>query len=141
MTHLPLIDACLNFLSFIFLVQGYRYIKQKNEIMHKKCMISALVTSGLFLAVYLFYHYHVGSVKFPELGWIKTVYLIILIPHIILAVVMLPFIFLTFYHAFKDHRELHKKWARITFPIWVYVSLSGVTVYLMLYHMAPLLIE
>jgi uncharacterized membrane protein YozB (DUF420 family) len=83
----------------------------------------------------------VGSVKFPELGWIKTVYLIILIPHIILAVVMLPFIFLTFYHAFKDHRELHKKWARITFPIWVYVSLSGVTVYLMLYHMAPLLIE
>ena len=103
-------------------------------------MVSALAVSALFLTSYLIYHYHVGSVKFPELGFIKTLYLIILLPHILAAAVMLLPIGMTFYFAFTDQREKHKKIARITFPLWVYVSISGVIVYLMLYHLAPKLI-
>lgn len=97
-------------------------------------MVSALVVSTLFLTCYLVYHYHAGSKKFPELGWIKTLYLVILIPHIILAAVMVPMILKTFWHAFKKEWESHKKIARLTFPIWMYVSITGVVIYFMLYH-------
>jgi uncharacterized membrane protein YozB (DUF420 family) len=97
-------------------------------------MISALIFSAIFLTGYLIYHYHHGSTKFPDLGWIKTVYLLILFPHIILAIVMVPMILITFYHAFKGNFEKHKKIARITFPIWLYVSVTGVIIYLMIYQ-------
>lgn len=94
-------------------------------------MLGALFFSTIFLAGYLTYHYYHGSKIFPELGFIKTIYLIILVPHIILAAVMVPMIVMTFVLAFKKKWEAHMKWARITFPIWLYVSITGVLIYLM----------
>ena len=100
-------------------------------------MISALVVSAAFLTSYLIYHFNVPSKKFPDLGWIKTLYFLILFPHIILAVIMVPMILKTFWHAYKQEWESHKKIARITFPIWMYVSVTGVLVYFMLYQWFP----
>lgn len=134
MSNLPSLNAFLNFLSTIFLVVGFIQIKKKNEQAHKKCMLLALLFSSLFLIGYVIYHYNFGSTKFPELGWIKTLYLIILVPHVILAALMLPLIVATFYHAFKGNFESHKKFAKITFPIWFYVSFTGVIIYFMVYH-------
>lgn len=131
---LPTLNASLNAVAATLLMLGYIAIKQKKEELHKKLMISALVVSAAFLTSYLIYHYHVPSKKFPDLGWIKTVYLIILIPHIILAAAMVPMILKTFWHAFRNEREKHRKIARLTFPIWMYVSVTGVVVYFMLYH-------
>jgi putative membrane protein len=131
---LPTLNASLNAVAATFLLLGYIAIKQKKEELHKKLMICALVVSAAFLTSYLIYHYHVPSKKFPDLGWIKTVYLIILIPHIILAAAMVPMILKTFWHAFRNEREKHRKIARLTFPIWMYVSVTGVVVYFMLYH-------
>jgi putative membrane protein len=134
---LPTLNAILNSIAATLLLFGYIAIKQKKEQLHKQLMVGALVVSAAFLTSYLIYHYHVPSKKFPELGWIKTVYLVILIPHIILAAVMVPMILKTFWHAFRDEREAHRKIARITFPIWMYVSITGVIVYLMLYRWYP----
>ena len=133
--YLPEFNAFMNSLATICLLIGYYHIKKENrdKVLHRKFMVSAFVCSTIFLASYLVYHYHVGSKTFPELGWIKTVYLLILFPHIVLAVVMLPMIFLTFRRAFKGEFELHKKIAKPTFFIWLYVSLTGVIIYLMLY--------
>lgn len=131
---LPTLNASLNFIATLFLASGYIAIKKGKRELHIKLMISALIVSALFLTSYLIYHYHVPSKKFPDLGWIKTVYLIILIPHIILAAGMVPMILKTFWHAYKKDWEKHKKIARITFPIWMYVSITGVIVYLMLYQ-------
>jgi putative membrane protein len=133
-SDLPSLNALLNLLSTICLTLGYISIKRKNIEAHKKFMVSALIFSAFFLTGYLTYHYHHGSTKFPDLGWIKTIYLIILIPHIILAAVMVPMIAFTFYFAFSGKLEKHKKIARITFPIWMYVSVTGVIIFLMLYQ-------
>jgi putative membrane protein len=135
-SDLPALNAMLNGLSTICLTLGYISIKKKNknEKAHKSFMISALIFSAFFLTGYLIYHYNHGSTKFPELGWIKTVYLLILIPHIILAAVMVPMIVATFYFAFTGKFEKHKKIARLTFPIWMYVSITGVIIFLMLYQ-------
>lgn len=133
---LPAVNAFFNFLSTLCLISGYYHIKktQKDEELHKKFMLGAVFFSSIFLVGYLTYHYHHGSTIFPDLGWIKTVYLIILIPHIILAAVMVPMILMTLYHAFKGNREKHRRIARLTFPIWVYVSFTGVLIYLMVYQ-------
>lgn len=131
---LPALNASLNTVAGMLLLVGYISIKQGKKELHIKLMISALVVSAAFLTSYLIYHYHVPSKKFPDLGWIKTVYLIILIPHIILAAIMVPMILKTFWHGFRGEWEKHKKIARITFPIWMYVSVTGVVVYLMLYQ-------
>jgi putative membrane protein len=131
---LPAINATLNGIATVLLGSGYVAIKQGRKELHKTLMISALVLSAAFLACYLVYHYHAGSKPFPDLGWIKTVYLLILVPHIILAAVMVPMILKTFWHAFRGEWESHKKIARWTFPIWMYVSLTGVVIYLMLYQ-------
>ena len=135
-TNLPAFNAAFNLLSTCCLVLGFYSIKKtpKNEGAHKICMFLALIFSSIFLAGYVTYHYHHGSTKFPELGWIKTLYLAILIPHIILAVVMVPMILMTFNYALRGNFQKHKKIARITFPIWMYVSVTGVIIYLMLYH-------
>jgi putative membrane protein len=134
MSHLPSINAFFNFLSTLFLILGFVQIKRGQKVAHKKSMLLALFFSSIFLIGYLIYHYNFGSTRFPDLGWIKTLYLIILIPHVILAAVMVPLILITFYHAFKENFEKHKKWARITFPIWLYVSITGVLIYFMVYH-------
>ncbi len=96
-------------------------------------MVLAFVFSAFFLGLYLYYHAHIGSKVFPDLGFIKTIYLIILIPHIILAAVMVPLIFTTFYFGLKGNVTKHKKYAKITLPIWLYVSVTGILIYLMLY--------
>jgi putative membrane protein len=136
-SNLPAVNATLNLLSTICLGLGFYFIKRtpRDEIKHKACMLMALVFSTFFLAGYLTFHYHHGSTKFPDLGWIKTLYLVILIPHIILAAVMVPMIVMTFIYAFRGEFTKHKKIARITFPIWMYVSVTGVIIYLMLYQL------
>ncbi|HXH29563.1 MAG TPA: DUF420 domain-containing protein [Bacteriovoracaceae bacterium] len=133
-TSLPAINAFFNFLSTLCLILGYYSIRRKNELRHRNFMLLAFFFSSIFLIGYLYYHYHHGSTKFPELGWIKTLYLSILFPHIILAIVMVPMILITFYHAFKKNWEKHRRIARITFPIWMYVSFTGVIIYLMIYQ-------
>jgi len=132
--NLPLFNAVFNTLSAICLVSGFISIKRKNKVLHKKFMIAALIFSSIFLAGYLTYHYFHGSSVFPDLGWIKTLYLIILVPHIILAAVMVPMILMTFFYAFTERWEKHKKLAKITFPIWMYVSVTGVIIYLMVHQ-------
>ncbi len=135
-SNLPAFNAIFNLLATICLSFGYYFIKNKKDVVrHKFCMVSALIFSAIFLAGYLTYHYHHGSTKFPDLGWIKTLYLVILVPHIILAAVMVPMILTTFFHAFRGNFEKHKRIARITFPIWMYVSVTGVIIYLMLYQL------
>jgi putative membrane protein len=131
---LPAINSSFNALSTICLISGYIAIKKNNKKVHIFFMLSALLWSTIFLICYLIYHYHVGSKPFPDLGWIKTLYLFILVPHIILAAVMVPLILKTFWHAFRSEFVLHKKWAKITLPIWLYVSITGVLIYFMLYH-------
>ena len=96
-------------------------------------MISALVVSAIFLSCYLYYHYKAGSVEYHGEGIIRSIYFLVLIPHIILAVAMLPFIYLAFHHAFRKDFEKHKKIVKIAWPVWMYVSVTGVIVYLMLY--------
>lgn len=131
---LPTLNASLNSVSFVLLLCGFFAIKKGKRELHIKLMTAALVVSAAFLTSYLIYHFHVPSKKFPDLGWIKTVYLLILFPHIILATVMVPMILKTFWHAWRGEWDKHKKIARITFPIWLYVSVTGVVVYLMLYR-------
>ena len=126
---LPVLNASLNSLASVFLVAGYIFIKKKNEIMHRNMMISAFVASSLFLVSYLVYHYAHGDTKFINVGFIKYSYFFILISHIILSGVVLPLIFTTFYYIFTNNRAKHKKFARITFPIWLYVSVTGVLVF------------
>jgi uncharacterized membrane protein YozB (DUF420 family) len=134
LSDFPALNACLNGLSAICLLSGFIAIKKNKKELHKKLMVSAFVVSSVFLACYLYYHFHHPTTKFPDLGWIKIVYLVILFTHIVLATAMLPMIFLTFKHAFSENWVKHKKWAKITFPIWFYVSVTGVIIYFMLYQ-------
>ncbi|MFL5785914.1 MAG: DUF420 domain-containing protein [Bacteriovoracaceae bacterium] len=131
---LPSLNASLNSVAAVLLLSGYIAIKKNKRDLHRNLMIAALFVSAAFLTSYLYYHAHVPSKKFPDLGIIKTIYLLILIPHIILAAVMVPMILKTFWHAYKQEWEKHKKIARLTFPVWMYVSVTGVIVYFMLYR-------
>lgn len=131
---LPSLNASLNSVAALLLLSGYIAIKKNHRDLHRNLMIAALVVSAAFLTSYLTYHFHVPSKKFPNLGIIKTIYLLILIPHIILAAGMVPMILKTFWHAYKKDWVKHRKIARLTFPIWMYVSVTGVIVYFMLYQ-------
>ncbi len=134
---LPTLNACLNALSGFLLIAGYFQIKKGNTRLHKRLMVSAFCVSILFLISYLIYHYEVGSVRFTGQGWIRTVYFTILISHTILAAAV-PFLaVITLYRAFKGDFVRHRRIARWTFPIWVYVSVTGVIVYLLLYVLYP----
>ena len=134
---LPLINACLNGLATVFLTLGFIFIKRGNKTAHRNCMVSAFVISAVFLACYLIYHFSTGATRFVEPAWFKPIYLAILIPHIIFAVVILPLIFMTFSRALKERFELHKKIARWTWPLWMFVSITGVLIYLLLYQVFP----
>lgn len=136
-SDLPTLNAILNSISAILLATGYGFIKQKNRNAHRLCMISAFVTSSLFLISYLIYHYNVGSVKFQGQGAVRTVYFTILLTHTVLAAVIVPLIFVTFARALKGKFDRHRRIARWTLPLWLYVSVTGVVVYLMLYHLYP----
>lgn len=131
--NLPGLNAILNSCSAICLVLGFLAIKNKKVETHKKFMGMALIFSTFFLISYLYYHYLVGHTVFPGTGIVKTIYLLILIPHIILAAVMVPLILTTFYFALKGNFTAHKKIARWTLPIWLYVSFTGILIYFMLY--------
>ena len=134
-SQLPAVNAALNSLSAILLVGGYLFIRSRNIKAHKACMLSAFASSILFLASYLVYHYQVGSVPFKGQGGIRLVYFIILLTHTILATTVVPLALVTLFRAFKERFDAHRRIARWTFPIWLYVSVTGVIVYWMLYRM------
>jgi len=134
-TFLPALNATLNLISIVFLVLGRRAIQQGNVTRHWKLMTQALCVSGLFLASYLYYHFIViqGSMRYEGGPLMRTVYLIILIPHVLLAIGQLPFIIAAVVTALRKNFETHKRITRILWPVWLYVSVTGVLVYLMLY--------
>jgi len=136
-SQLPALNAILNSISAILLVTGYFFIRRKNIKVHRALMISAFVTSTLFLISYLTYHYYHGSTKFQGQGVIRAVYFSILLTHTILAAAIVPMIFITFSRALKERFDRHRKIARWTLPLWLYVSVTGVVVYLMLYQLYP----
>ncbi len=132
---LPTLNAVLNSISAVFLSLGYIQIKKGRREQHRKWMIAALVTSALFLTSYLIYHSQVGSVKYPHYDWTRPVYFAVLIPHIILAAVMTPFILIAVWHAWHARFEKHRRLVKWIWPVWMFVSVSGVVVYWMLYHL------
>lgn len=131
--HLPTVNACLNGLCTILLVAGFVAIKRGRREGHKRFMLAALVVSALFLAGYLTYHYVHGDTKYVKHDWTRAPYFVILITHIVLAAVMVPLVILTVVRALKSNFEKHRRIARITLPIWLYVSITGVVIYGMLY--------
>ena len=135
--YLPHLNACLNGTSALLLFSGYTFIRSRNVIAHRACQISALVVSILFLASYLTYHYHHGTTRFQGTGLARPIYFTVLTSHTILAMVIVPLVFLTFYRAFRGDFIKHRRVARITLPLWLYVSITGVIVYLMLYQIYP----
>lgn len=136
-SYLPHLNACLNGTSAILLFTGYTFIRSRNVIAHRACQIAALVVSLLFLASYLTYHYNHGATRFLGTGLARPIYFTVLTSHTILAIVIVPLVFLTFYRAFKGDFLRHRRIARITLPLWLYVSVTGVIVYFMLYHLYP----
>ena len=133
--QLPGLNAILNSLSATLLIAGYSFIRRKNIRAHRVCMIAAFVTSVLFLISYLTYHYHHGSTPFQGQGWVRTVYFVILITHTILAAVIVPFVLTTLYRAARGSFASHARLARWTLPTWLYVTVTGVVIYVMLYHL------
>ncbi len=129
----PTVNACLNGASALLLLCGYSQIKKGNRTNHKKFMLAAMGSSFCFLVSYLIYHSRVGSVPYPYQDWTRTLYLAILIPHSILAGLMVPFIITAVYFAFKENFSAHTRITRILWPVWMFVSLTGIIVYLMLY--------
>lgn len=134
-TDLPALNATLNLISAIFLTLGYLFIKQGKPEKHKKMMVAALITSALFLTSYLVYHYAVGSVPYPHHDWTRPVYFVILIPHVILAALMVPFVLMAVFFALREQFDKHTRITRWLWPVWMFVSISGVVVYLMLYRL------
>lgn len=134
---LPHLNAALNFTSFVLLLTGYRYIRRRNIIAHRNCQISALTTSILFLCSYLTYHYLHGSTRFSGPATVRKIYLAILLSHTILAIVIVPLVIVTVVRAARGDFLRHRRIARITLPLWLYVSITGVIVYLMLYQIYP----
>jgi len=131
----PVLDASLNATSAVLLVIAHRMIKQGRLAAHRVLMLTALGTSSAFLGFYLYYHYHVGSVPFQGKGWSRPVYFAILISHTILAAAIVPLIIVTLSRALRERFDLHRRIARWTYPLWLYVSITGVVVYFMLYHL------
>ena len=134
---LPTLNALLNATSAALLMLGVKQIYAKNVKAHKRFMVSAFLVSTLFLVSYLVYHFNVGSVGFTGTGWIRPVYFFILITHSALAVLVPPMAIITLYRAWRGDFERHRRIARWTYPIWLYVSLTGVMVYLFLYVLYP----
>jgi uncharacterized membrane protein YozB (DUF420 family) len=140
---LPAVNASLNGLSAVLLTAGFVFIRQKNKIAHRNCMIAAFVTSIVFLACYVTYHgylaivLHKGPTQFLHPLWFRPIYLTILLTHTVLAMIIVPMILVTLYRAKKERFELHKKIARWTWPLWMYVSVTGVLVYFLLYQIFP----
>jgi len=132
-SQLPAVNATLNAISAVLLTCGYIMIRRRRIETHRRFMLAAFATSALFLTSYVVYHYNIGSKPFPGQGPIRIVYFTILITHVILAAAVLPLALITLNHALRSRFEKHVPIARWTLPIWLYVSVTGVVVYLMLY--------
>lgn len=130
---LPALNALLNSISLVLLLIGFQQIKRHNAAAHKRIMLAAVAASALFLTSYLIYHAQAGSVPYPHHDWTRPLYFAILIPHIILATVMVPFILLALWRAWQQQFDRHKHIVHWIWPIWVFVSLSGVAIFAMLY--------
>jgi len=134
---LPLVNAVLNGTSALLLTAGYWFIRQRKVTAHKTCMVTAFGVSSCFLVSYVIYHYHAGSKPFGGHGWIRGVYYPLLISHLILAALIVPLALTTLYRAWRGQFARHRRIARWTLPVWLYVSVTGVLVYWMLYHLGP----
>jgi putative membrane protein len=140
---LPAVNAALNGLSACFLTCGFFFIKRGHKIAHRNCMISALCTSVVFLACYVTYHswvafvLHQGPTRFLKPEWFRPIYLTILLTHTVLAAAIVPMILITLNRALKERFDCHKKIARWTWPLWMYVSVTGVLIYWLLYIKFP----
>ena len=132
---LATVNASLNGTSAVLLVVGFACIRRRNIAAHRACMIGAFTASSLFLVSYLAYHASAGSVRFLGAGWIRTVYFALLVSHIVLSAVILPLALTTLYFAWRAEFVRHRRIARWTLPLWLYVSVSGVVVYAMLYYL------
>lgn len=129
------LNAILNSTAAVLLLAGFYFIKHKRVHAHRACMIAAVCVSAAFLTSYLIFHYEVGDILFTGQGWIRPVYFSILIPHVILAVTILPLALTTLYFALRSRFTSHRRLARWTWPLWMFVSVTGVAVYLLLYQM------
>lgn len=135
-TDLPAVNASLNGLAAVLLMAGYLFIRQAKPHLHKRCMLGALATSTVFLICYLVYHAQAGSRPFPGQGLARAAYLTILLTHIVLAVAVLPLALITTARGLRSDFPRHRAIARWTFPVWLYVSVTGVIIYVMLYRIA-----
>lgn len=135
MTYLPALNASLNAIAAVLLVTGWMMIRRGRVDGHRRCMLAAFATSALFLASYVVYHANVGSRPFAGEGLVRAIYFAVLIPHVILAASILPLSLVTLNRALKGRFVQHARIARWTLPIWLFVSVTGVIVYWMLYQM------
>jgi uncharacterized membrane protein YozB (DUF420 family) len=135
--QLPALNALLNSASALFLLTGYFFIRSHRIQAHRACMLGAFTTSTLFLISYLVYHYYHGATRFTGTGWVRPFYFGLLGTHTLLAAAIVPLVLITLTRALKANFRGHKRIARWTFPIWLYVSVTGVMVYVMLYHLYP----
>jgi uncharacterized membrane protein YozB (DUF420 family) len=135
LSDLPALNASLNAVSAVFLTAGYRQIRHKKIAAHRACMLAAFTASTLFLISYLIYHSQVGTTRFLRQGWIRPVYFTILSTHVVLAAAILPLAVITLNRALHERFDKHRRIARWTLPLWMYVSVTGVLVYLILYQM------
>jgi len=140
---LPPVNATLNALSAVFLSWGLYFIRRQRKAAHRNCMISAFITSAIFLVCYITYHtylaryLHRGPTVFRNPPWFRPIYLALLISHTILAVAIVPMVLVTLSRALKERFEAHKRIARWTWPLWMYVSVTGVLIYFLLYQIFP----
>ncbi|MDE3109777.1 MAG: DUF420 domain-containing protein [Acidobacteriota bacterium] len=130
---LPSVNAALNGAAGFFLVLAYIFIRRKNVAWHRWCVFAALACSAAFLSLYLYLHFTAGAIRFSGQGWIRPVYFSILVTHTILAMVIVPLVFVTLARALRRNFVMHRAIARWTLPLWLYVSVSGVVVYWLLY--------
>ncbi len=136
-SFIPHLQALLNITTVSLLIAGYYFIRNKNQTAHKSCMISAAIVSAVFMAVYLIYHAKVGNIPFAGQGIIRPFYFIVLSSHVILAAVNIPLVIITLYYAMVGNFSAHPRFARRALPIWIYVSISGLLVYLLAFHLYP----
>ena len=132
---LPHLQAGLNATTICLISLAYYNIRRENRVQHKRFMVAALTVSALFMVSYLTYHSQVGNVKFAGEGGVRPIYFVILVSHVILAALIVPMVVTSVFHALRGSFERHRRIARWTFPLWIYVSVSGIVVYLMAFHL------
>jgi len=137
LTDLPMVNAILNGVSALFLLWGFSFIRRKRVRGHRICMVAAFSTSVLFPISYRTYPVHRGATRFTVQGWVRPIYFGILITHTVLAAAIVPRVLMTLARALRQQYDRHRRIARWTWPLWLYVSITGIVVYVMLYHLFP----